>query len=185
MKAIKTIIRGLTKVELAFAGIMFALMVICYFISVVNRNIIQGSMPGTEELATYAMVYLSRLGMEVGLRDGTQVSVTALTSKVKGTTVGKILDVIASVILLFFLFMMFRYGCALVAKQITTGQTSPVMKIPMYVLYLSLPISFGVAFVVQILILLGKFFKIPMDEITNVDAIADSFIKPAAGKEGK
>jgi TRAP-type C4-dicarboxylate transport system permease small subunit len=53
---------------------------------------------------------------------------------------GKILHIISRVILLIFAFMMFRYGLALVAKQMETGQLSPVMKVPMYILYLSLPI---------------------------------------------
>lgn len=186
MKVIKAIIRGVTKVELAVSGIMFALMVACYFISVVNRNIIQASMPWTEELATYAMVYLALLGMEVGLRDGTQVSVTALTDKLKGTKFGKVLHIIATVILIIFLFMMFRYGLALVGKQITTAQTSPVLKIPMYLLYLSLPVSFGISFFVQIVLLIGYIFNIPMDDISNVDAIADSLVrKNASGKKGE
>jgi C4-dicarboxylate transporter DctQ subunit len=176
MKALKKIIRGLTKVELAAAGITFAVMVICYFISVINRNIIKGSMPWTEEMALYCMVYMSLLGMEVGLRDGTQVSVTAVTEKIKGTKIGKALYVVATIILIFFLFMMFRYGLALVSKQLTTGQTSPVMKIPMWILYLALPVSFGIAVFVQVVLLIGRLRGIPMDDITAVDAIADSFV---------
>lgn len=70
-------IRCITVLELSAAAIAFAVMVICYFISVVNRNIIKLSVPWTEELALYCMVYMALLGMEVGLRDGTQVSVTA------------------------------------------------------------------------------------------------------------
>lgn len=176
MKTLIKIIKGLTKVELAFSGITFALMVVCYFISVVNRNIIKSSMPWTEELALYGMVYMALIGTEIGLRDGTQVCVTALTDKVKGTTAGKILYLISHVILIIFLFIMFRYGIALVVRQFQTGQTSPVMKIPMYVLYLSLPISFGISVFIQTLLLVGKIAGWDLTEITNVDAIADSFI---------
>ena len=121
MKAIHKVVRGLTAVELAAAALTFALMVICYFISVVNRNIIQGSMPWTEELALYAMVYMALLGTELGLRDGTQVNVTAITSKLEGKPLGKLLDIIARLAVLYFVFMMFRNGNALVAKQIKTG----------------------------------------------------------------
>ena len=70
--------------------------------------------------------------------------------------------------------MMFRNGNALVAKQIKTAQTSPVMKIPMYTLYLSLSISFGITLLTQALILIGRIFNIPMDAITDVDGIIDS-----------
>ena len=34
-------------------ALTFVIMVVCYFISVVNRNFIKGSMPWTEELALY------------------------------------------------------------------------------------------------------------------------------------
>ena len=62
MKAVNKVVRGLTAVELVACALTFAIMVICYFISVVNRNIIKGSMPWTEELAVYSMVYMALLG---------------------------------------------------------------------------------------------------------------------------
>lgn len=174
MKAINKAIRGLTAIELIACAVTFAIMVICYFISVVNRNIIKGSMPWTEELGLYSMVYMALLGTEIGLRDGTQVRVTALTSKLEGKALGKILDIIARIIVIYFVFMMFRNGNALVAKQLKTAQTTPVMKIPMYTLYLSLSISFGLTLITQALMLIGKIFNIPMDPITNVDGIIDT-----------
>ena len=174
MKAINKVVRGLTAVELIACAVTFAIMVISYFISVVNRNIIKGSMPWTEELGLYSMVYMALLGTELGLRDGTQVSVTALTSKLEGKTVGKILDILARLVVIYFVYMMFRNGNALVAKQLKTAQTTPVMKIPMYTLYLSLSISFCLTLITQVLMLIGKLFHIPMDPITNVDDIIDT-----------
>ena len=180
MKGLKKVITLVTKVELSISAVTFAVMVICYFISTVNRNIIKGSMPWTEELALYGMVFMVLLGTEVGLRDGTQVSVTALTDKLKGKKAGKILDYIASVVLIVFVAMILWFGISMVTKQMQTGQTSPIMKIPMYLLYLSLPVSFGLTLITQILILVGKIFNIPMDEVTAVDSTIDSFVK---GKE--
>jgi len=182
MKVINKLIRGLTAVELYASALTFAIMVVCYFISVVNRNIIKGSMPWTEELALYSMVYMALLGTEIGLRDGTQVSVTALTSKIEGTVFGKILDIAARLALLYFVYMMFKSGNAIVAKQMKTHQTSPVMNIPMYALYMSLPITFGLTFITQTIMLIGKLFNIPMDKITKVDDFIDSMF--AKKKEG-
>ena len=76
MKAVKKILLYVTKAELILSALAFVVMVVCYFLSVVNRNFIRASMPWTEELALYSMVYMALLGMEVGLRDGTQVCVT-------------------------------------------------------------------------------------------------------------
>ncbi len=180
MKGLKKVITLVTKVELSISAVTFAVMVICYFISTVNRNFIKGSMPWTEELAIYSMVFMVLLGTEVGLRDGTQVSVTAVTEKLKGKKAGKVLDIIARVVLIVFVAMILWYGIAMVAKQLQTGQTSPIMKIPMYILYLSLPVSFALALVTQVLILAGKIFNIPMDDITYIDGTIDSFVK---GKE--
>ena len=73
MKALKKVVRGVTLAELWATALTFVIMVVCYFISVVNRNFIKGSMPWTEELALYCMVYMALIGTELGLRDGTQV----------------------------------------------------------------------------------------------------------------
>lgn len=167
MKVINKLLNIVTAIENAVMVITFAVMVIAYFISVVNRNIIKGSMPWTEELAVYCMVYMALLGMEVGLRDGTQVSVTAFTAKLRGVA-AKAVWVIGQAIMLIFIFMMFKYGLALVTKQLSTGQTSPVMKIPMWSLYLSLVISFGITLVVQIVLLICKLLNINTDEITGL-----------------
>lgn len=48
-----------TLAELWATALTFVIMVVCYFISVVNRNFIKGSMPWTEELALYCMVYMA------------------------------------------------------------------------------------------------------------------------------
>ncbi len=174
ISGLNAVIRGVTALELWASALTFAIMVICYFISVVNRNIIKGSMPWTEELALYSMVYMALLGTEIGLRDGTQVSVTALTSKIEGTVIGRILDIAARLALLYFVYQMFKNGNAIVAKQLKTHQTSPVMNIPMYILYMSLPITFGLTFITQTVMLIGKLFNIPMDKITKVDDFIDS-----------
>ncbi len=170
MKAIKKAIKYLTKAENVIMVVTFAVMVITYFISVVNRNIIKGSAPWTEELAVYSMVYMALIGMEVGLRDGTQVSVTALTSKLKGKT-KKIVWIVSQIILLTFLFMMLYYGIALVQKQLATGQTSPVLKLPMYTIYFSLVLSFGISFFVQLILLICNILNINTDDITGLQTI--------------
>ena len=66
----------------------------------------------------------------MGLRDGTQVAVTAVVDKLHGVA-RKIADLIRQVILVGFAFIMIKAGGALVLKQLQAGQTTPVMKLPM------------------------------------------------------
>lgn len=127
MKNVKKVLQWVTSVEYAVMVIAFVIMVVSYFISVLNRNVIKASMPWTEELATYSMVYLALLGMEVGLRDGTQVAVTAVTSKLHGMT-EKVVSVVEQIVLELFSLAMFRAGILIVAKQLQTGQMTPVLK---------------------------------------------------------
>ena len=86
MKGIKKLLSYVTKVEYAIMIVAFVAMVTAYFVAVVNRNFIKASMPWTEEVAMYSMIYMALLGTEVGLRDGTQVAVTAIIEKLHGTT---------------------------------------------------------------------------------------------------
>ena len=165
MKALKKVVRGVTLAELWATALTFVIMVVCYFVSVVNRNFIKGSMPWTEELALYCMVYM-----------------TALTEKLKGTMVGKIVNFIAKVALIVFSCTMLRFSVALVAKQMSAGQTTPVMKVPMYVIYISLVVSFALIVINQILMLVGEMMHIDMSDITNIDAIIDGIIKKKEAK---
>lgn len=138
----------ITKIEYAIIVITFIIMVLSYFISVVNRNIIKGAVPWTEEIALYCMTYMALLGTEIGLRDGTQVAVTAIVEKFNGKVKG-IIIIIKQIIIEIFSFLMLNAGTSLFMKQIKTGQTSPVMKIPISLVYFSLVISFGLIFIIQ------------------------------------
>lgn len=155
MKALKKALSYITNVEYAIMVLTFILMVISYFISVVNRNFIKASMPWTEEVALYSMIYMALLGTEVGLRDGTQVAVTAVIEKLTGIT-KKIVAIIAQIVLEIFSFAMLQAGIALFMKQIQTGQTTPVLKLPMSVMYFSLVLTFGLIFIVQGIVLVEK-----------------------------
>ena len=155
MKGLKKVLSYITSAEYAVMIAAFAAMVLAYFISVVNRNLIKASMPWTEEIALYSMTYMALLGTEVGLRDGTQVAVTAVVDKLHGMA-RKIVDLIAQIVLEIFAFVMLRAGLALFLKQMQTGQTTPVLKIPMSVMYFSLVLAFGLIFLIQAVELVEK-----------------------------
>ena len=152
MKFMKKLLSCVTSAEYAVMVAAFVAMVASYFISVLNRNFIQASMPWTEEIAIYSMTYMALLGTEVGLRDGTQVAVTAVVDKLHGVA-RKIVDLIRQVILVGFAFIMIKAGGALVLKQLQAGQTTPVMKLPMS---FSLVLAFGLIFVIQTITLVQQ-----------------------------
>ena len=122
MKGIKKALSYITNVEYAIMVVTFVAMVIAYFISVVNRNFIKASMPWTEEVAMYSMIYMALLGTEVGLRDGTQVAVTAVIEKLHGVT-KKIVSIIEQIILEIFRNVKSRSGTVFQAVTDRTDHT--------------------------------------------------------------
>ena len=164
MKGIKKLLSYVTKVEYAIMIIAFIAMVAAYFVAVINRNFIKASMPWTEEVAMYSMIYMALLGTEVGLRDGTQVAVTAVIEKLHGVT-KKIVSIIEQVILEIFSFVMLKAGLALFSKQLQTGQTTPVLKVPMSVMYFSLVLTFALILVIQAVVLVEKVMDLKNKEV--------------------
>ena len=164
MKGIKKLLSYVTKVEYAIMIVAFVAMVAAYFVAVVNRNFIKASMPWTEEVTMYSMIYMALLGTEVGLRDGTQVAVTAVIEKLHGVT-KKIVSIIEQVILEIFSFVMLKAGLALFSKQLQTGQTTPVLKVPMSVMYFSLVLTFALILVIQAVVLVEKVMDLKNKEV--------------------
>lgn len=164
MNGIKKALSYLTKAEYAIMIVTFVIMVLAYFVSVINRNFIKASMPWTDEVAMYSMIYMGLLGTEIGLRDGTQVSVTAVTDKLSGMT-KKVVAVIEQIVLEIFSLVMFKSGIALFITQLHAGQTTPVLKLPMAAMYFSLVLTFGLILIVQAVVLVEKILDLKNKEV--------------------
>ncbi len=136
--------------------IAFAIMVLACFIQVVNRNIFRIPVSGFEEAAKYSMVYMVLLGTELGLRDGTQISIQGVVDKLPGKT-RKVFQIIARMITIVFAAVMTKSGWAMVLKQAKIGQTSPGLGIPMSVPYSALVLGFGLITIVQTGYLIKQF----------------------------
>lgn len=144
--------KQLQKIENFIMVITFSIMVLSCFIQVVNRNVFKVPVSGFEEAAKYSMIYMVLLGTELGLRDGTQIAVTAVLDKLKGTT-RKIMMIISKLMVIIFSSAIFYQAVLLVQQQIRSGQKSPGLQIPMSIPYFALVLSFGIITIVQIVAL--------------------------------
>ena len=155
----KKVLGWLQKIENFILVATFVVMVIASFAQVVNRNLVHAGISWFEELARYCMVYMALLAAEAGLRDGTQISITAVTDRLHGAA-AKIMRVIAQLVVIGFSAICFINSFTILKTQITSGQMSPGLKLPMVVPYFALPLSFGIITVVQtaalIILLMNK-----------------------------
>lgn len=141
----------LQKVETYIIVVSFAFMVFCSFAQVVNRNFFQLPIAWFDEAAIYCMIYMTLLGTEIGLRDGSQIAVTALVNKFKG--VSKLfIQIISKIIVTIFSSAILFYSINMVKIQAVSGQTTAALHLPMSVPYMALVISFGIITVVQFIL---------------------------------
>lgn len=118
-------------------------MSVVIFWQVVCRYVLHGSLPWSEELSRYLLVWTAFLGGAYGVRLGAHIGVEAFTLLLpkKAQAVLHIFVMICSVILCA---IILRYGISIVGTQLAKHQLSPAMRIPMGYMYAAIPI--GMAF---------------------------------------
>ena len=179
------------KIEDIIMVVTFAIMVAAAFIQVVNRNITKIPVTGFEEAAKYCMIYMVLLGTEMGLRDGTQISVTALVDKLKGKA-KLALRLVAKVLVIIFSAIMTKESIGLLQMQIRSGKTSPGLHLPMSIPYFALVLSFAIITVVQIAmaVMMAKDFRLSNEELiareeAEATAVTEAYEKAVAEEEAK
>ena len=150
----KKILASLQKAENGILAGTFIAMVLASFAQVLNLNIVHLGISWFEELARYCMVYMALIAAEAGLRDGTQISITALTDKMKGTG-KKLIHITAKLIVCIFAVTVFITSFKLLWMQNVSHQMSPGLRIPMLVPYFAITLSFMIISLVQIGILVA------------------------------
>lgn len=165
----KKVLSFLQQVENAIMVVTFAIMVMTSFAQVVNRNFFKLPISWFEEAAVFCMIYMVLIGTEVGLRDGTQIAVTAVVDKLHGR--GKRwIQVIAKTIVVVFSGAICVNSIEIFNLQVKTGQTSAALHLPMSVPYAALIISFGIITLVQGAMAVGMVLDIIKNGGSEVEA---------------
>ena len=151
----KRLFANLQKIEDFILVATFTVMVLASFAQVVNRNIIHAGVSWLEELARYCMVYMALLATEAGLRDNTQISITAITDKIHGMT-GRVVRIISKAVVAIFSGVCFFSSFTILKTQLSSGQVSPGLHLPMAIPYFALTLSFGIITVIQAAALVWK-----------------------------
>ena len=160
----KKTLRVLQLAEKWAIVIMFVIMVVASFAQVLNRNIFKVPVSGFEEAARYAMVYMVLLGTELGLRDGTQISIKGLVNKLP-LTARHLVGILTQCIIIVFSALMCNSGWKMVLKQTRIGQTSPGLGIPMGIPYFALVLGFGLITIIQFAMLIQMIQNFKVDEL--------------------
>lgn len=119
------------------AGFALALMTAVVFLQVFVRFVlgalgIQASVPWTEELARYLMIWAIFIGAAVMARKADSLAVEILIQVIP-TSIGKILKLCAHLLVLVFYACIFFVGLEM--AQFGFSEKAPVLKVPMFYVY--------------------------------------------------
>lgn len=102
------------------------------------------SMTWPEEFSRYCYIWTVFLSLGYTIRKGNMLRVGLLMDLLPHR-LRKVLEIITNLLMLVLFIILFRYAIIYTAKIKLSGQTSPAIHIPMWIMYMSTVIGFGLA----------------------------------------
>ncbi|MDQ0428782.1 TRAP-type C4-dicarboxylate transport system permease small subunit [Planomicrobium stackebrandtii] len=136
-------------------NIIMGLLVTVVFLQVIFRFILNSPLAWTEELARYSLIWLTFLGAAYAMSTKAHIGMEFFVN-LFGVSVRKALYIAATFASLLFFLLMVIEGYDLAMQGMS--QTSPVLRIPMGMIYMIIPVS-GVVLIINMASQFSKDFK--------------------------
>lgn len=141
----KKLLLIVNNIERALITLMMFIMVVLIFTQVFTRYVLGNSLGWTEEASRYLFIWLIFLSIGIAFIDKKHISIDILLD-VMPKTIQKIILQFSYLCLMALCIFFFIQGMELVEKLQMFSQNSSTLQIPMWLVYLSLPVGFLVAF---------------------------------------
>ncbi|WP_066315958.1 TRAP transporter small permease [Bacillus sp. FJAT-29814] len=135
MKKLDNII---VKVIYVLCASLMGLMAVVITAQVLSRYILGSPLTWSEELGRFTFVWISFLGMAVGINKGSHIALDLLVTKLKGVSKKVLLAINNALVSIFGI--LFTYSGFLLV-ELGARQTSPSLNLPMNLVYIVIPIS--------------------------------------------
>jgi len=123
-----------------FIMVLLTITMVCLVsYQVFQRYVLDYTPPWSEELSVYLMIWFGMIGIAVGVRRESHMSLHYFADLFP-RIVQKPLDIIKYILILIYTCILLREGINMV--ELTMSQTSPAMHLPVGLVYASLPFSF-------------------------------------------
>jgi TRAP-type C4-dicarboxylate transport system permease small subunit len=156
VKTVGSIIGGAVKVLRTVAVWVvvacFVYMTLAVLAQVFGRYVFNYSISWTEETAKFAQIWVVLIGAGITMRRGLHVAVDVLATMLP-TNLARVLMVVVAAGCLWFLGVVI-YGSLPLIELGWKYETSPVLQIPMWIIYLCLPLGafyFGVEIILSVI----------------------------------
>ena len=140
MKKAKFLVTIWNKMEEYFLVYSLILMVILVFIQVIMRYIFNNSLSWSEELVRYIFIWQIWLGASVGAKNNDHIRIEIFSNKLKQKPREALEILINGMIFVFYIFLIWQ-GIMYLKTVISTSMTSTGLQIPLWIVYISLPVG--------------------------------------------
>lgn len=156
---LKNVLKNLDRIEEFFISVTLLFVTLLLFINVFTRYCFGYSIKWAEELTRYLLIWVTFIGSSVCVRKQKHVGIDVLLTK---CPIGMrwIIKLIIAIIGLLFSIVLTVYGWEITSSVILSKQLSPAMMLPMYLVYISIPIGGFLMFI--------KYFQIILAYLKNV-----------------
>lgn len=138
MKKLDAIVRKFEEVVAIFC---FSAMSIITLVAVFFRYVLESPIIWSEEASRYLMVWGICIGISIATEKKAHLGIDILVSFAPPKA-RRALEIASSVILTLMFVMMVVLSIMFVNKAIVTGNVTPLLRIPFWMIYLALPIGF-------------------------------------------
>lgn len=138
----KKVLDGFAKLIEIICVVIMVIMVVVIFLATLGRYSGLFAIPWSEECARYCMVVLVYLGLMIASRNGGHfvVEVMPMIFSKKPAILNAINIVVALCVDAFGVFMAYQ-GYRVAAKLLSQGKQSPMMNLPLGVVYMVIPVG--------------------------------------------
>lgn len=124
--------------EKSAVTVLLGAMTVVVFLQVFFRFVVKGSLPWSEEMARYVMVWAVFFGASMGAKTGAHIGVEAFVNFFPHR-LRRIMIIVSAVFTQIFCWLVCILSLQVVYRIYEMEQVSPAMEIPMYVPYLAVP----------------------------------------------
>ena len=156
-KIIRKVDRIIFQIENISAGIAYAIMVIVVFIGVILRYLVKTPNLYGEEVSRYLMVMSVFLGIAAGCRQKVHLSVELFISLFP-KIIQKVITVFVRTLVVTVYAYMSYAGIEMVRQMKALGQTSPALRLPMWIMYAIITAGFMLSFLTELIMYVNDIF---------------------------
>ena len=117
-------------------------------IQVVMRKVFNNSLVWSEELVRYMFVWSTFISVSYCIRKDATIRIDqAVELLPKGSTIKKIIIIFVKLIMFAFVLFAFYFSIEIVKGALESGQKSSAMRLPMWIVQISVPIGMGLSII--------------------------------------